>query len=428
MSPNQHLRFLREYHCCHYVYLLFIFFLSYLNCTTLAKLTLSTIFSDNLILPAKPLRANIFGKTTSGKNVKIQVQLELCSKTTTISTITCVEDIRAEGTSTNENGAFEIVLPEREAIEFEIGSNTLPQFWKLIITDTSDSSTLKFNNILFGDIYFATGQSNLMFGTWKAREFAKMKSEASKYPHLRMYNVKFDIDSAAPTETIEGVPGFDGWKISSDALVQGLNRNAGTSRDVFVPPSAVAYSFGKGIQDILSQQQLSSSKKVVPIGIIVSVARGAGIISWISKNANSDPTCTDVWLDTSQTALKWGSIPRTRKSHLWNAIVYPLLRFPVRGYLWYHGSYDRQVAAHFGDKYLAPYACLQKAMIRDYRNKWQKYDKVNGIGNFITVSAHPAKYRKKFDQEKAVVLFRIAQASPQYDASIDGAGIIPTYE
>ena len=91
MSLNQHLRFLREYHCCHYVYLLFIFFLSYLNCTTLAKLTLSTIFTDNLILPAKPLRANIFGKTTSGKNVKIQVQLELCSKTTTISTITCVE-------------------------------------------------------------------------------------------------------------------------------------------------------------------------------------------------------------------------------------------------------------------------------------------------------------------------------------------------
>ena len=142
-------------------------------------------------------------------------------------------NIRAEDIN-NENGAFEIVLPEREAIEFEIGSNTL-QFWKLTITDTSDSSALKFNNILFGDIYFTTGQSNLMFGTWKAREFAKMKSEASKYPHLRMYNVKFDIDSATPTETIEGVPGFDGWKISSDALVQGLNRNAGTSRDVFVP-------------------------------------------------------------------------------------------------------------------------------------------------------------------------------------------------
>lgn len=254
------------------------------------------------------------------------------------------------------------------------------------------SSTVVCHDVLLGEVWFASGQSNMWFPLNQALNPAE-EIKAANYPQLRL----FTVQRAAAPQPAADVSGT--WAACTPE-----------SAKLF---SAVAYFFGRDLQKALG----------VPIGIIHSSWPGSYIESWISAPTLAkdpdDPVIQGRWnLATShmpaamdaykkayadwQTASaaakaegnkKLPAEPRSplgapfipdadhagflldqsvehyfvaHPSGIYNGMVAPLMPFAIRGVLWYQGesNFVRPVA----------YARLFPEMITDWRANWGQGD------------------------------------------------------
>jgi len=110
-------------------------------------------------------------------------------------------------------------------------------------------------NILFGEVWFCSGQSNM---GWKLRNSLNAAEELKKDENnqIRLLTVKRTM-SNAPLENVE----TSGWQICNSKNIKDF--------------SAVAYYFGRQLYDSLQ----------VPIGLIHSSWGGTKIETWMSKEA-----------------------------------------------------------------------------------------------------------------------------------------------
>ncbi len=114
--------------------------------------------------------------------------------------------------------------------------------------------------------------------------------------------------------------------------------------------SAVAYFFGKYLQEILN----------IPIGLIHSSCGSSYIESWTARNVLED---NFEKLDFSyvDTVDQLGpAVPTV----LFNAMINPLQKYTIRGLIWYQGEANR-----FQPEL---YSQLFPAMIRDWRERWRE--------------------------------------------------------
>ena len=149
--------------------------------------------------------------------------------------------------TTNEGGEWEATLPEMQAG----GPYT--------ITIASKSKTVQIQDVLVGEVWIGSGQSNMC---WQVAASANREHEikAGNHPHLRIFTVA-TIPSDGPEDDVEGV-----WRVSS-------SENVGDF-------SAVGYYFGRELQQRLQ----------VPIGIIHSSWGGSSIEAWTRESVmQSDP-------------------------------------------------------------------------------------------------------------------------------------------
>lgn len=192
--------------------------------------------------------------------------------------------------------------------------------------DISDGETLTLSNVLIGEVWVCSGQSNMertLRGAGNDPIFGANEAILrANNPSIRLFKVKNE-KSSEPKRDFNGR-----WDMCSRL----------TASDF----SATAYFFGNLVQEILD----------VPVGLIASDWGGTKIQLWMDEGSIStfDPeTRTD------------------SPSLLFNGMIHPMLGFNIRGVIWYQGEANR--------KEPEVYDALFEQMVQGWRKAW-------GIGEF----------------------------------------------
>jgi len=246
----------------------------------------------------------------------------------------------------------------------------------------SGKNTIKLDDILVGDVWVCSGQSNMEFRVWGPPgdvyrvNDADAEVAAGNHPLIRHFKVEQAV-AAGPAETARGV-----WVACSSATVGQF--------------TAVGYFFARDL----------AQKLGVPVGLINSTWGGTPIESWMNDAAlKSDPAFAVVdqrwaaamvgWEDKvaaykaaiaaqekDEAAAKaagpeklaehlknrpWLPLPPGPTSpdaprSLFNGMINPLLPYGIRGVLWYQGESN---GSRPGE-----YHALFAAMIAGWRAAW----------------------------------------------------------
>jgi sialate O-acetylesterase len=201
----------------------------------------------------------------------------------------------------------------------------------------SKDSNIVLDNVLFGEVWLCSGQSNMQqpingyngqptFGTL-------MATAKSRNANLRLFTVD-RVGSKTPFDDVEK---YTGWEQASPENVLSF--------------SAVAYYFGQQLQEILD----------VPVGMIHTSWGGSSVQAWISNEMISK--YQEVDLSEVDITQRTNHIPTA----LYNAMIHPLIPFSIKGALWYQGESNRNEPEEYKE--------LFPAMVEDWRTRW-------GIGDF----------------------------------------------
>jgi sialate O-acetylesterase len=197
------------------------------------------------------------------------------------------------------------------------------------------SNTLAFADVLVGEVWFCSGQSNMekYFGPRQGQQPVdnhELEVAAAHIPQLRLFQVPH-----APMPP-EG-PALLHWlPCTPEALQQ-----SGFS--------AVAYFFGQQVQRTIG----------VPVGLIHSSFGGTRIEAWLPPEAFAGPPLRDL---PDQPYFAW--IQGVQRTELYQSMVAPYAPFALRGFLWYQGETNLMAGN------VADYAAKQTALIAGWRRAW----------------------------------------------------------
>jgi sialate O-acetylesterase len=215
------------------------------------------------------------------------------------------------------------------------------------INISSSESNIQLENVLFGEVWLCSGQSNMeqpMRGYNGEPTFGgNMGAAKSHNPNLRL----FTVDRIGSKTPFEDVQKYTAWHHASPEIVLDF--------------SAVAYYFGSQLQEILD----------VPVGMIHSSWGGSSVEAWISKESME----SFQQVDLSEVDMTQGTnhIPTA----LFNGMINPLIPYTIKGTLWYQGESNRKEPRKYTE-YLP-------AMVKDWRTRW-------GIGDFSFYYVQIAPY------------------------------------
>ncbi|MCB2377307.1 sialate O-acetylesterase [Hymenobacter sp. BT635] len=212
---------------------------------------------------------------------------------------------------------------------------------------SGDAKPLTLQNVLVGEVWLCTGQSNMempMKG-FKGQPILNSNEAIlrSANSNIRLYNVPRN----SRTEPKQNSKPF-AWKVAEPEAVANF--------------SATAYYFGR-----LLQEQLH-----VPIGLINCSYGGSTIEAWMSAETlrqfagETLPATTDSIKVVNRT-------PTT----LYNGMLHPVAGFGIRGALWYQGESNYE----HPDEYPA----RLQALVKQWRAEW-------GMGEFPFYYAQIAPY------------------------------------
>jgi sialate O-acetylesterase len=210
--------------------LLMLVFLALISCQTHTNLKLPSLIGDNMLLQQKT-DTKIWGKAKPGSKIMVTSSWNKIGKT-----------------KAGKDGKWEVILPTPEAG----GPYT--------ITISGKDTTILIKNVLIGEVWFCSGQSNMempMAG-WPPNDTIMHSKEiiaSSAISEIRLFNVQ-KILSGEPLDSCLGR-----WEVSSPETVQQF--------------SATAYFFGKKLYSELH----------VPIGLIESAWGGTPSESWTSSES-----------------------------------------------------------------------------------------------------------------------------------------------
>ena len=196
----------------------------------------------------------------------------------------------------------------------------------------SKDSDILLDNILFGEVWLCSGQSNMqqpLNGYNGQPTFGTLLTTAkARNANLRL----FTVDRLGSKTPLNDVEEYTGWEEASPENVLTF--------------SAVAYYFGQQLQEILD----------VPVGMIHTSWGGSSVQAWISNEMISQYQEVDL----SEVDITKGTnhIPTA----LYNAMIHPLIPFSIKGALWYQGESNRNEPEVYKE--------LFPAMVKDWRGRW----------------------------------------------------------
>lgn len=241
--------------------------------------------------------------------------------------------------------------------------------YKLTVTGTKTAQPIVRTDILIGDVWIASGQSNMAmplkgFAADMPIKDSEKEIAAANQPQIHLLREETHASSI----------------VAGDIPEQWTLCTPDTARDF----SALAYFFGREI----------AKAEHVPVGIIEAAVGGTPVQSWISLAGSTYSSLPTVMSYAARVALRGGSVdaaPEPDRSHtlhadytpstLYNGMIAPLTMYTVKGVIWYQGEAD-------ASDVLAPtYQQRFEALIRDWRIQWQQsnlpflYVQISSVGN-----------------------------------------------
>lgn len=318
-----------------------LFLFSILSVTVLSysNVKLNSLLSENMVLQ-RDMEVPVWGWADEGEKVTVEFGGQ------TISTIT-------------QNGKWMIKLKPLKV------SNT-PQEMKVV-----GKNTLTVKNILVGEVWICSGQSNMEWALSRSTGGEKA-SAASLNDQLRIFNVPHNVQMQA----VENVNAK--WELTEPKSTKMI--------------SAIGYWFLSSLQKELK----------VPVGFINVSFGGTVIESWMSqetlntmpvKDKHMDLATMKAEYDKKDLELKpirdaWQRAVDSCKSNklpapprptvlpsefkgattIYNGEIKPLIPFAVKGIAWYQGESNAYINR------AETYSQLLPAMINLWRNDWKRKD------------------------------------------------------
>lgn len=195
------------------------------------------------------------------------------------------------------------------------------------------SKTASIKDILFGEVWFCTGQSNIVL---QLREALNPTTEIqnANYPNIRFFNVPYGY-AGTPQDKFS-YPDQCKWQACSPATAQNQ--------------TAVGYFFARKL----------STELDVPVGIILSAVGGTKIEYWMSRDILG--AFPDYTQELNNLQVNSNSL-----TGLYNGMIAPVLPYRIKGTIWYQGEGSTENDFK--------YSKLLPSLIKDWRDKF-------GIDNF----------------------------------------------
>ncbi len=306
-----------------------------------AEVKLPAVFSDHMVIQ-RGVEAPVWGWADPGEKVSVSFGGE---------TKTAI---------TEKDGKWSVKLTKLEA-------SASPR--ELTIKGTNEI-TLK--NILVGDVWICSGQSNMEWALKKSTKAPKEAYETQKNnKQLRLFRIPKHIKLSEPAEDTEGT--WTTTEVEEDCMVF----------------SGVGFFFGAKLQEDLN----------IPIGLIDTSWGGTAVDQWISNKAYKD------FLGNER---KGGSI--------YNGMVAPLVPFAIKGAIWYQGESNR------GNAFPA-YFTKMDALITGWREDFQV-----GDFPFYQVQIAPYKYNKKKPGDDETLCRNIWASQYKAAKEIKNCGVVPIHD
>ena len=245
-----------------------------------------------------------------------------------------------------------------------------------MLTISAGADKLEIKDVLVGEVWFASGQSNMYYTMNRSPEYAGLIAE-SNHPALRMFNAPL-VTAEANQDDIDG-----SWKAATPETVPDY--------------SAVAFFFARKLHLELG----------VPVGVIKSAWGGKPVETFTSREAlNTLPgtkalvdamlkeeasydqakadaayaTKLEQWKATMAAAKGKADVDRKRLPKkpdapkrplltegrpgvLYAAMIHPFVGYTMRGAIWYQGEGNARPGA-------VPYDQTLPLMINDWRKRW----------------------------------------------------------
>ncbi|MCP4645194.1 MAG: sialate O-acetylesterase [bacterium] len=319
-----------------------------------ADLKLPAIFSDHAVLQQKA-PVPVWGWGEPGATVSVAI------------------DGKAKSATVDGDGRWRVDLSSMKAggpYELTVSSGTQ----QIVLTD-----------ILIGEVWLASGQSNMQWSIKRTDNWEEVVANADN-DSIRFAMV-FRRSSPLPIDDLNGITPWAAC--TSDALTDCYNGEGF---------SAVSYYYAKYLQEALG----------VPVGVINTSWGGTRIEPWtpptgfdevpalksisdmIRLNTPGSPEFNamlsdgiakvEAWLPEAKKAFETGAFPPALpavasssaiKNHgsptaLYNAMVAPLVPYANRGFIWYQGESNRGEGMAYRDK--------MEALIKGWRSVWNDKD------------------------------------------------------
>jgi len=322
------------------------FAITFLSCAAaLGDVKPATLFSDHMVLQSG-MSVPVWGTATAGEKVTVTLNEQTRSATADAGGKWVV---RLTGLKTG--GPYEMTV--------------------------SGNNTISIKDVLVGEVWLGSGQSNMAFTVSKARaRYAGVINEAQEiaaanYPKIRMFTGT-PAKTYEPRESIEGE-----WLVCSPENVPGF--------------SAVGYFFARNLQKELD----------VPVGILTLAFGASTAESWIRRETLNSDTLLKPLLERFDAAVQYyranpdapadqapaapqtinarpGAKPAKQRDPvqdqhqptvLFNGMINPVIPYAIRGVIWYQGE-----SIVGGQQGVALYPTVQATLIKDWRKLWGEGD------------------------------------------------------
>ena len=270
-----------------------------------AELKIPSILSDHMVLQ-RDQPVPIWGWDTPGKTVSV-----------TIGDLTLKDNA-------DDQGNWKVAIPPHKAG----GPHEIT---------ISGTSTIKFSDVLFGEVWLCSGQSNM---EWRVNGSLNSKEEIASANHPQIRHIKIPH---TPSDKPQSNVASPGWQVCSPQTVASF--------------TAVGYFFGRNLQSQLN----------VPIGLIGSNWGGTRIEPWTPPSGFQSVAALKSisdQLETFPAKNAKGQINHQSPLALYNGMIHPLLPYRIRGALWYQGESNNGEGMLYFEK--------MKALIQGWRNAWNQ--------------------------------------------------------
>ncbi len=318
-----------------------------------AQIKLANIITDNMVLQRNS-EVKLWGKATAGDKLVI---------TTGWNKIKTVVKVPENGNWVANIATLEAGGPYQ-------------------ITVASATEKIVLHNILLGEVWLCSGQSNM---DMPIRGYADQPINNANdilvdadNDNIRLFTLNY-LGKKTPQDTCASKYGK--WKVASAESVSEF--------------SAVAYLYAKQLQQKLK----------IPVGVITSAWGGSRIESWMSKETIAN--FPDALSQTSNDTLK----AQYHATYLYNGMIHPILNVKFKGAIWFQGEAN---VGHAND-----YPGLMQAMVANWRK-----DFAQGDFPFYYVQITPYFY----SNSKATNAALLREAQFKAMSLIPNAGMISTID